>query len=147
MLIKAAAIAILLLSIALAGAGYLLRQAYLDLGEVEQRYETQRQETKKALAQITDLKVRHARQVEQAKTAQAEWRAERGQLNARNQRLRAQSDRLETALEREPVRAGRVASYLYGRGMREICRASGGSKADCRITIPAARPKEPVKAQ
>ena len=124
------------LAVLLAGSGMLLRQAYKDLGEVEARYAVQRAETKMAVAQIADLRVQHARQIEASKAAQQAWSKERVALTASNQRLRARTDSLEAALAREPERAGRAGSYLFYRGLREICRSSGADAAACKAGLP-----------
>ena len=133
---------------ALAASGALLKSAWQDVAELKAKYAQQQAETQKAIQQISDLKLEHQQQIHamdnQLKDRNREMVALRKQSNA----IRSTTDRLQKALEKEPVRAGRAATYLYLRGMRDICRAGGGSPADCKIKLskpPTAKPNNSTK--
>jgi hypothetical protein len=121
---------------ALAASGALLKSAWQDVAELEAKYAQQQAETQKAIKQISDLKLEHQQQIHtmdnQLKDRNREMVALRKQSNA----IRSTTTTLQKALEKEPVRAGRAATYLYLRGMRDICRAGGGTAKDCKIKLP-----------
>ena len=128
---------------ALAASGALLKAAWQDVAELEAKYAQQRAETQKTIDQMNTLKLEHQKQIHamdnQLKDRNREMVALRKQSNA----IRSTSSSLQKALQREPVRAGRAATYLYLRGMRDICRAGGGTAADCKISIPKSAPAKP----
>ena len=121
---------------ALAASGALLKSAWQDVAELEAKYAQQQAETQKAIKQISDLKLEHQQQIHamdnQLKDRNREMVALRKQSNA----IRSTSTTLQKALEKEPVRAGRATTYLYLRGMRDICRSGGGTAQDCKIKLP-----------
>ena len=128
---------------ALAASGALLKAAWQDVAELEAKYAQQRAETQKTIDQMNTMKLEHQKQIHamdnQLKDRNREMVALRKQSNA----IRSTSSSLQKALEREPVRAGRAATYLYLRGMREICRNGGGTAADCKIKLPKAPKAKP----
>lgn len=128
---------------ALAASGALLKAAWQDVAELEAQYAQQRVETQKTIDQMNTLKLEHQQQIHsmdnQLKDRNREMVALRKQSNA----IRSTTTTLQKALEREPVRAGRAATYLYLRGMRDICRAGGGTAADCKISIPKSPKTKP----
>ena len=135
---------------ALAASGALLKAAWQDVAELEAKYAQQQAETQKAIKQISDLKMEHQQQIHamdnQLKDRNREMVALRKQSNA----IRSTTTTLQKALEKEPVRAGRAATYLYLRGMRDICRAGGGTAADCKIKLPkppTAKPDNPSQSR
>tara|TARA_R100001198_G_scaffold11969_1_gene5106 strand:+ start:370 stop:873 length:504 start_codon:yes stop_codon:yes gene_type:complete len=133
---------------ALAASGALLKSAWQDVAELEAKYAQQQAETQKAIKQISDLKMEHQRQMHamdnQLKDRNREMAALRKQSNA----IRSTSTTLQKALAENPVRAGRATTYLWARGLRDICRAGGGSASDCKIHLPKspkAKPRNPPK--
>jgi len=133
---------------ALAASGALLKAAWQDVAELEAKYAQQQAETQKTIKQISDLKLKHQQQIHamdnQLKDRNREMVALRKQSNA----IRSTSSTLQKALAEEPVRAGRATTYLWARGMREICRSGGGTAADCKIKLPKspkAKPRNPAK--
>lgn len=135
---------------ALAASGALLKAAWQDVAELEAKYAQQQAETQKAIKQISDLKLEHQQQIHamdnQLKDRNREMVALRKQSNA----IRNTSNSLQQALAQEPVRAGRASTYLYLRGMRDICRSGGGTAKDCKIKLPkssAAKPRNPADSR
>ena len=128
---------------ALAASGALLKSAWQDVAELEAKYAQQQAETQKAIKQISDLKLEHQQQIHamdnQLKDRNREMAALRKQSNA----IRSTSTTLQKALEKEPVRAGRATTYLYLRGMRDICRSGGGTAQDCKIKLPKSPKAKP----
>jgi hypothetical protein len=116
--------------------GILLKSAYEDLGSIEARYEAQRQETIEANRTIDRLQLDHERQLHALKLRETESKHEAARLRKETRNIREKSSGLERAIKEQPGRAGRVTSYLVRRGMREVCRASGGDKDQCRVEIP-----------
>ena len=135
---------------ALAASGALLKAAWQDVAELEAQYAQQRAETQKTIDQMNTLKLEHQQQIHsmdnQLKDRNREMVALRKQSNA----IRSTTTTLQKALEREPVRAGRATTYLYARGLREICRNGGGTAADCKIKLsksPKAKPNNPPQSR
>ena len=135
---------------ALAGSGAMLKSAWQDVAEAEAKYAQQQTETRKVITQLSEMKLEHQRQMHamdnQLKDRNREMLALRKQSNA----IRNTSNTLQKALEKEPVRAGRATTYLWARGLRDTCRASGGSPSDCKIYIPKspkAKSSNPAKSR
>jgi septal ring factor EnvC (AmiA/AmiB activator) len=134
MRIAGAVIVVLLLL--LTASGVLLRSAYKEIGELGTALTAARAETEKANETIKALEIQHARQVEKMESLQKETRDATTQLRRQSQQIRAGETRLRQALEREPQRAACAVAVLDRRSLREVCRASGGSPADCKIDVP-----------
>jgi chromosome segregation ATPase len=135
---------------ALAASGALLKSAWQEVAELEGKYAQQQAETQKAIKQISDLKMEHQKQIHamdnQLKDRNREMAALRKQSNA----IRSTSTTLQKALSENPIRAGRATTYLWARGLREICRSSKGSASDCKIHLPKspkAKPRNPPKSR
>lgn len=128
---------------ALAASGALLKSAWQDVAELEAKYAQQQAETQKAIKQISELKLEHQQQIHamdnQLKDRNREMAALRKQSNA----IRSTSTTLQKALEKEPVRAGLATTYLWARGLREICRHGGGTAQDCKIKLPKSPKAKP----
>lgn len=124
------------LALLLTGAGVLLKKAWEDNAALTVKYEAQQAETAKANATIADLKIQHAVQNEKMTALQKENQNANTELKRRSRDIRATSERLRQALEREPERAACAVAILDARSMRDVCRASGGSAADCKIAVP-----------
>lgn len=121
--------------------GTMLKAAWQDVSELETKYDQQRSETQKVIADLNNVKLEHMRQITEAAAVARARSRDNAQLRRQTQDLRQTQDSLSAALEREPARTERVANYLFARGMRDVCRASGGSQADCKISLP-----KPAKA-
>jgi TolA-binding protein len=121
---------------ALAGSGALLKSAWQDVAELKEKYSLQRAETQKAIKQISNLKLEHQKQIHAMDNQLKDNNRQMVELRKQSNAIRNTSTSLQKALEEQPVRAGRITSYLYARGMREICRASSGTSTDCKISLP-----------
>jgi len=121
---------------ALAASGAMLKSAWQDVAEAEAKYAQQQAETQKAIKQITDMKLAHQRQMHEMDNQLKDNNRQMVELRKQSNAIRNTSNTLQKALEKEPVRAGRVTTYLWARGLRDTCRASGGSPSDCKIYIP-----------
>lgn len=136
----------LLIALAVAGAllvgsGVVIKDAWEDNAQLEQRLIDQRRETEQANALITDLKVQnalHNQELSQLETARAQERIDHAK---QIQKIRQQLESSTRAALEEPARFGRIATYNLRRLMRSVCRSGGGTADDCRIEIP-----EPVAA-
>jgi len=140
---------ILCLVIALGIAGTLLRSAWQDVAELKVLYASQQAETQKVINDLNSVKLEHMRQITEATAQLKERQRDVTALRKQTQTIRNTTSSLEAALKREPERAGRAVTYLNARGLREICRASGGTAADCKISLPkstTARPRAPSKS-
>ena len=135
---------------ALAASGALLKSAWQDVAELEAKYTQQQAETQKAIKQISDMKMEHQRQMHAMDNQLKDRNREMATLRKQSNAIRSTSTTLQKALEKEPVRAGRATTYLWARGLREICRSSKGSASDCKIHIPKspkAKPRNPPKSR
>ena len=142
------AIAVLVLGLIVSGT--LLKTAWKDVARLEQLYSAQQAETAKAIAQIADIKLQHQQQIHAMDNHLKDRQRDITALKRKTQVIRQSQDKVEKALKREPVRTRRVLNYLYSRRMREVCRSSGGSVRDCKITIPKssnAKPNNPAKSK
>jgi len=129
-------IAIFFLSIALAGVGKLYLWKVEELGALEVQYERQRGETQKAIAQINGLKATHLEQIAKFDLLQ-EWKgSEDVRYQKEIRKLHEQKQTSDEAAQNYPKRFGRIATFNFRRGLRDVCRAGGGSAADCKIEIP-----------
>mgnify|MGYP003668884649 CR=1 FL=1 len=140
---------VVVLVVLLTVSGSLLKNAWEDVAELEMLYKSQQAETAKAIAQIEDLKVQHAAQNVKSAAHLLERQRDNTDLKRERKTLQETASALQKALAREPVRAGRVTTYLYARGMRDVCRNSGGTAADCKIILsksPKTRPSNPAKS-
>ena len=135
-MIKIMGITIVVLLALLAGTGALLKNAYEDIGRVEALYDVQREETKRAVAQTTALKVQHAVQVERYTTLQKDRVDDSIRYQQDLRRVEALRKTTERAALKHPEKFGRVATIRFRRGLRDVCRAGGGSPADCKISVP-----------
>ena len=129
-------VVLLMLGAALAAALWRIESLNEKIGALEIRYEQQRHETEKANLEIASVKAQHTLQIATMTSLQEESSRENTRLRRKTRDIEATTGTLHDALIREPVRTGRAATYLDRRGMREICRASGGSIAACKIAIP-----------
>lgn len=129
-------IAIGVLSLLLAISGTLLKEAWEENAKIERQLEYQAEETRKANKEIENLKVLHAEQITKQRMLAEENQRDAVELR---QRLKAVQELRSTtgraALE-EPERFGRIATFRLRRGLRDVCRSSGGTQADCKIEIP-----------
>ncbi len=128
----------ILLAIALAaltGAGALLKSSWEQNAKLEIQYINQQAETQKAISDLNSVKLLHLEQITEMSAELKERQRDVTDLRKQSQTIRGSSNRLEQALKREPVRAGRVTTILNARGLRDICRASGGTAADCKISL------------
>ena len=127
----------ILLMVALAAlAGSLLKSAWQDVAELKEKYSLQQAETQKAIKQISNLKLEHQKQIHAMDNQLKDNNRQMVELRKQSNAIRNTSTSLQKALEEQPVRSGRITSYLYARGLRDTCRASGGSSSDCKIYIP-----------
>ena len=121
---------------ALAASGAMLKSAWQDVAEAEAKYAQQQAETQKAIKQITDMKIEHQKQIHAMDNQLKDNNRQMVELRKQSNAIRNTSNTLQKALEKEPVRAGRATTYLWLRGLREICRSGGGSIRDCKIFLP-----------
>ena len=121
---------------ALAASGAMLKSAWQDVAEAEAKYAQQQAETQKAIKQITDMKIEHQKQIHAMDNQLKDNNRQMVELRKQSNAIRNTSTNLQKALEEQPVRAGRITTYLFARGMREICRASSGTSTDCKIKLP-----------
>ena len=131
---------------ALAGSGMLLKTAWQDVAEAKQLYAAQQNETKKAIAEINAVRFEHMQQINSMQNNLKEQNRMIVDLRKQSNAIRETSSSLQKSLAKKPVRTGRVASYLLARGMREICRSGGGTKADCKIVLPKSTKTKPGSA-
>ena len=135
---------------ALAASGALLKSAWQDVAELEAKYAQQQAETQKAIQQISDMKMEHQRQMHAMDNQLKDRNREMATLRKQSNAIRSTSTTLQKALAENPVRAGRATTYLWARGLRDICRAGGGSPSDCKIHLPKspkAKPRNPPKSR
>ncbi len=135
-MIKVLAIVVAVLLAALAATGALLKNAYEDIGRVEALYDAQRDETKKAIAQTTALRVQHAVQIERYTVLQKDRADDVMRYQKDLRRVEALRKTTERAALKHPEKFGRVATIRFRRGLRDVCRSGGGSPADCKISVP-----------
>ena len=121
---------------ALAGSGALLKSAWQDVAELKEKYSLQQVETQKAIKQISNLKLEHQKQIHAMDNQLKDNNRKMVELRKQSNAIRNTSTNLQKALEEQPVRAGRITTYLFARGMRERCRASSGTSTDCEISLP-----------
>ena len=121
---------------ALAGSGALLKSAWQDVAELKEKYSLQQAETQKAIKQISSLKLEHQKQIHAMDNQLKDNNRQMVELRKQSNAIRNTSTSLQKALEEQPVRAGRITTYLFARGMREICRSSSGTSTDCKISLP-----------
>lgn len=143
-------IAIAVLVALLAATGALLKSSWETNAQLELQYAAQQAETQKAIQQINDIKLEHQNQIHAMDNQLEDIRRAKTELTKNNKRIQATTSTLEKALKREPIRAGRAATYLNARGLRDLCRASGGTAADCKISLPkppAAKPSNPASSR
>ena len=122
--------------VALAGSGALLKASWEREAALAVQYERQRAETAAAKAEIKSLKAQHTLQLEVRGEQDKERSREIAGLKRQTRDVERTRDSLSQALRREPERAGRVVSIIDARSVRDICRASGGSAAACKIELP-----------
>ena len=135
---------------ALAASGAMLKSAWQDVAEAEAKYAQQQAETQKAIKQITDMKIEHQKQIHAMDNQLKDNNRQMVELRKQSNAIRNTSNTLQKALEKEPVRAGRATTYLYLRGMRDICRSGGGTAQDCKIKLPKspkAKSSNPAKSR
>tara|TARA_R110002074_G_scaffold241429_2_gene413262 strand:+ start:387 stop:863 length:477 start_codon:yes stop_codon:yes gene_type:complete len=143
-------IVIVILLASLAGTSALLKSSWETNAKLEVQYQSQQDETKKAIAQTTRLRLDHQQQVHEMDTQLKDSRRDTAELSKASKRIQATSDTLAKALNKKPDQASRVAGILYARGMRNICRSSGGTPANCKIIIPKStktKPRNPAKGR
>jgi len=139
-------IALAILIAALGVLGKLYTAKLEEFGRLEATYEVQRGETKKALAIADGLRLQHVAQVEKFKVLQ-DWKgAEDVRYRKQIRRLEERRDTSVEAAAKFPERFSRIATYNLRRGMRDVCRAGGGSPADCKIEIPKSPASKPGPA-
>lgn len=110
--------------------------------------ERQITETQKAIQEIENIKAQHALQLQLSAAHLKEKQRDNTQLRKESANVRNSLSTLEEALIREPERAGRVSSYLFARGLRDISKHSGSTQADRKIAVPKpakARPRGPAE--
>ena len=135
-MIKVLTVAVAVLLAALAGTGALLKNAYEDTGRVEALYDAQREETKRAVAQTTVLRVQHAVQAERYTALQRDRADDSIRYQRDLRRVESLRKTTERAALKHPEKFGRVATIRFRRGLRDVCRAGGGSPAACKISVP-----------
>lgn len=135
-MMKVMGIAIAIMTLLLAGSGWVIKNQIETIKELEIQYELQREETAKANATIDEQQRQHEQQLADMRDFMEDQRNEITELRSRTVKLRSTQDSLTRALTEQPVRAGRTTTILDARSLRDICRASGGSPAECRITLP-----------
>tara|TARA_R110002110_G_scaffold30634_3_gene108386 strand:+ start:206 stop:646 length:441 start_codon:yes stop_codon:yes gene_type:complete len=136
------------LAMAVLGLGWGLKTSLEKNAVLESKYEAQQAETQKAINQINALKIDHATQIARSTEYFNQAREKNTALKKEIINVRNTSDSLKAALLREPTRTGRVTTILDARSLREICRASGGTKTDCKISLPkppASKPRDSAK--
>ena len=136
------------LAMSILGLGWALKVSLAKNAVLESKYEAQQAETKKAIKQINALKIDHAGQIARSTEYFKQAREKNTALKKEINNVRNTSDSLKAALLREPTRSGRVTTILDSRSLREVCRASGGTKTDCKISLPkppASKPRDPAK--
>ena len=136
------------LAMAVLAIGWALKTSLEKNAVLESKYEAQQAETQKAINQINALKIDHATQVARSTEYFKQASEKNTALKKEIKNVRNTSDSLKAALLREPTRTGRVTTILDARSLREICRASGGTKTDCKISLPkssASKPDSPAK--
>ena len=141
-------IVIVILLASLAGTSALLKSSWETNAKLEVQYQSQQDETKKAIAQTTRLRLDHQQQVHEMDTQLKDSRRDTAELSKASKRIQATSDTLAKALNKKPDQASRVAGILYARGMREICRSGGGTAADCKLPKSTkTKPRNPAKGR
>jgi TolA-binding protein len=107
---------------------------------------SQKVETQKAVKQTLELRLEHQTQLRSMEIQLKERQRDLTQLRKETRRVQDSEGSLRKALDREPERTGRVATYLFARGLRDISKYSGSSPEDRKITLPQSTPPRPGSA-
>lgn len=110
-------------------------------GKTQALLEVQGREVEKAKIQIDDLRGQHVVQLGKYSQLQVERENDTIRFNTQIRRIQAEKESSKRAALKEPSRYGRVSTYYLRRGMRQVCRSSGGTVDECKINIP-----KPTKA-
>jgi hypothetical protein len=129
-------IAIFFLTLALAGLGKLYLWKVEELGALNVQYEHQRGETAKAIAQYEGAVALHEMQIEKYTLLNEERQKDEIRYQRDVARITGLLESTQAAALKEPERFGRIATYNFRRGLRQVCRSGGGSRDDCAIDIP-----------
>tara|TARA_R110000751_G_scaffold85455_4_gene170590 strand:- start:426 stop:890 length:465 start_codon:yes stop_codon:yes gene_type:complete len=140
-------IALFIAGLAIAGLTRLWLDARDDLAVKEVELVMQRAETEKAITEIRSIKAQHIVQNQVAALHLDKQRILNDGFRRKIKKIENSAETSKAAAVKEPARYGRIATYTDRRMYREICRASGGSPTDCKISIPkpAKAPKRPPK--
>ena len=141
-------IALFIAGLAIAGLTRVWLDARDDLAVKEVELAMQRSETEKAIAEIRNIKAQHIVQNQVAALHLDNQRIISDGYRKRVSDLQATAKTSKAAAIKDPERYGRIATYTDRRMYREVCRTSGGSKADCKISVPKSTkaPKRPPSA-
>lgn len=127
---------IFVMGVLLAGSGYLLKESYEKNGKLSIALEHQKAETVKAIQEIENIKAQHALQIDLMNAHLSKEREDNARYAKQIRSLQQTAKTSKAAALKEPERYGRIATYSGRRGMRNVCRASGGSPKTCKIKIP-----------
>jgi len=129
-------ITIAVLMLLLTGSGYLLKKSYEEIGELSIALEHQKAETVKAIQEIENIKAQHALQIDLMNAHLNKEREDNVRYSKQIRTLEQTAKTSKAAALKEPERYGRISTYTNRRGMRNVCRISGGSPETCEIKIP-----------
>ena len=141
-------IAIAILTVSLSVMTKLWLNTRDDLTVMQVELVLQKKQTEIAIADIKHIKALHQAQNETASLLLNNQRILANEYRKRIQDIQRTVSTNKAAAIKEPARFGRIATYTDRRVSRDVCRASGGSQADCKIDIPKSTnpPKRPPTA-
>tara|TARA_R110000765_G_scaffold122324_3_gene218755 strand:- start:744 stop:1223 length:480 start_codon:yes stop_codon:yes gene_type:complete len=140
---------ILGMSVLIGILGYSLQDTIRTNGKLEIAFESQKEETRKAVKAQKELYADGLVNKALKEAAQAQRISDNARHEWEKTNLRDKLSSTKSAVIKRPKAYGRVSTNLWRREMRKSCLATGGDVRTCKVPIikrPTAKPRRPVPA-